>query len=155
MQRFATPFLWLVLTILMLVSVSYSQNSANSIGNKDRAEIVSLCEKAADEVIVSREIIKTYEDQINLLQDALDKGQAAQELSDEQIGLQKAEIGKVREALSKERDALASKELEVVTLRKALSKEIKKKNFYKSLVKILGTTTAISVAVAAAVILKE
>jgi hypothetical protein len=142
----------------MLVSVGYSQTSENSIGKiseADRAELVTLAEKAKDEVIESRQLVKAYEETLQVYSDALAKAEAEGKLSDQQIALQKAEIAKLRDALASERTALAKKELEAKAYQTALAKEVKKKNFYKNLAKVLTVTTGILVAGAAMVILKN
>lgn len=137
----------------MTVSIASSQNSDPS--TVDRAELVTLCERAKDEVVTSRQLIGAYQEREAALTDALDKAERVSTLSAQEIDLLKAERTKIREALAKERSALATKELEVTEYKKALAKVTKKKNFFKTLTKALLTTTVISAAVAAAVILKE
>lgn len=117
--------------ILILASVSCAQNSKNSI--PDKAVLISLCEKAKDEVVASRALIKAYEATVA-------KQEAEQTLSD-------AEIAKVREALEQQKKALAESEAAVTIYKQALSKVTKKKNFFKSVAKGLAITAAVLTAV--------
>lgn len=119
----------------MLASVSYSQTSNGSTPQTaDRAAIVSLCEKAKDEVIASRALIASYET-------TLQAQAKEQTLSD-------AEIARLREALDHEKKALASSEAAIVEYKKALAKEIKKKNFFKRIAEGLAVAAAVAVTVA-------
>lgn len=142
MRKYLKPLMIAVsLTLtLMCASTSYSQTSTNSTpqatATSDRAKLISLCENAKDEVITSRLLIGSYEATIK----AQEKEQT---LSD-------AELAKVREALDHEKASLAQSELAVTTYKKALSKEVKKKNFYKRVAEGLFITTA---ALAAVVVL--
>lgn len=124
----------------MLGNAGYGQTSTSSTPD-DRATLISKCEKAKDEVIVSRALIASLEDTIA-------KQEVEQTMTD-------AELAKVREALAHERKALAESEAAVKEYKKALAKMTKKKNFFKSLSKVLGITTVTLAAVAATVILKE
>lgn len=126
MKRHVTTILLSLTLTLILANAGYSQTSNNS--TNDRAAIVSLCEKAKDEVIASRVLIASYE-----------KTLAAQE---KEQNLSDAEIKALREALDHEKKALASSELAIAEYKKALAKEVKKKNFYKRMVKGLTIVAA-------------
>lgn len=114
---------------MILANVTFSQTSTGSTPPTDRAKLVSLCEKAKDEVIASRTLIASYEDTIT-------KQEAEQTLTD-------AELLKVREALGHEKKALEHSQLAIAEYKKALAKEVKKKNFYKAMVKGLVLTTGV------------
>lgn len=120
----------------MLASVSYSQTSPTSTPQTDRATLISLCEKAKDEVIASRALIASYED-------TLKKTENGKTLAE-------AEATALREALAKEKAALKERELAEAALRKALASEVKKKNFYK---RIAGSSIVTTVVLAAILIL--
>jgi flagellar biosynthesis chaperone FliJ len=152
MKKFATRLLALMVLISMLVNASFSQSSATST---DRAELVSLCEKAKDEAKVSRTLIAQYEETLNAREKELEQAKLVQGLSDEKISLLETEVSQLRKALAKERDDLAEKELAIDAYKKALSKMTKKKNFFKTLTKIFAVTTLVTGAAAAVLILKE
>jgi hypothetical protein len=138
----------------MLVSVSYSQTSENSKVT-DRAELVTRCEQAKDEIIAGRALISQLTESLEKYEDALGKAEEVENLSEQEIGFLKAERDAVRKALDLERGALAKKELEVIEYQKALAKMTKKKNFFKNLTKVLTVSTGTLAAIAATVILKE
>lgn len=138
MKKLVTPLTLLasLILILILANVSFSQTSKDSTPSTDRALIVSLCEKAKDEVIASRALIAAYEDTVA-------RQSREQTLTD-------AELAKVREALDHEKKALAQSEAAVVVYKKALASEVKKKNFFK---KIAGITTSAAVVLGVVLVL--
>jgi hypothetical protein len=146
MKKFATHLSLSILMILTIVSVGYSQNSSDSTG-VNRAELIALCEKAAEEVKISRIVISDYKEAIAGYEAVLEAQSKVITLSEEQIALMKAEIVKLREALAAERKALVFKEKEAAELRKALAKATKKKNFFKSIAKITTAVAAVAVGV--------
>lgn len=114
--------------LLMLGSVGYSQNSGNST---NRAELISLSERAVEEVKESRKMIAALDDQVAGLESLTAKAENLQMLSTEEIKLRKAEAATLRAALDKEREALVLKQKESDRLRKDLASAVKKKNFFK------------------------
>lgn len=120
----------------MLGSVSYSQDSGNS-----KAELISRCERAADEVDAGRLRIAAQESRLKDYEALIERGEKLQLLSDEEIKLRKAETADLRVAIAKERDALALKQREADQLRKDLASATKKKNFFKKLA-IIGIGAA-------------
>lgn len=122
----------------MLASASYSQTSNDSTRQTDKATLISLCEKAKDEVVASRALIAAYED-------TLAKQEKEQTLAD-------AEILKLRDALDHEKAALAQEEQAVAVYKKALGTEKKKKNFYK---RVAGGLLVTTVTLGAIVVLKK
>ena len=131
----------------MLGSVSYSQSSVPSTGNNqnDRAELVSLMERAVAEVEQSRVMIEGYEAQIRGYEDAIAKAEKLDGDNQVLIGYLKAESAKVREALSEKQVALTAKQKEVDIYKDALAKEIKKKNFFKKIAKFSTVAAAVAV----------
>jgi hypothetical protein len=134
-----------------MACVGYTQTKNDSTG-VNRAELISLCEKAAAEVKASRIVISDYKDAIAGYEAVLEAQDKERTLSDEQIALHKQEIVKLREALTAERKALEFKELEAAELRKALAKAVKRKNFFKSIAKI---STAVAVVAVGVLVLKQ
>jgi hypothetical protein len=91
--------------------------------------VISLCETAKDEVIASRALIAQYE---TTLRD-----------QEREQTLTESELASVRDALDKEKKALGQSELAVKEYKKALAKEVKKKNFYKRIATSTTLTTII------------
>lgn len=140
----------------MLGSVTYSQSSANSTGSNpnDRAELVSLMERAVQEVKESRIIIDGYKDQIANYEDALAKAEKLDASNAVLIGFLKGEITKLREALTEKQVALDAKQKEVDAYKDALAKAVKKKNFFKKIAKFTTVSTAV-LAAATLILLKQ
>jgi hypothetical protein len=130
MKKYAIHLLLSTVAILILANASYSQTSPTST---DRATLITLCEKAKDEVIASRALISSYEDTLK----KTEKGKA----------LSEAEATELRQALAKEKDALKQKEVAEAALRKALASEVKKKNFYKRVAESSVFTTVVLAAI--------
>lgn len=137
----------------MLVSVSSGQTSTNS--TDDRARLVSLCEQAVKEVKASRALIPQLEESLKAKEKQIAVAEKLQTASDEQVGRLKAESDLIRQSLEAERTALKESEAAVAEYKKALAKMTKKKNFFKSMTKILAITTVIAGGIAAALILKD
>ncbi len=128
---------------MILGSVSYSQTSSDSSQPSNRAELVSLCEKASKEVEVSRELIKAYQRTLDEYDKSLASADKIITLSAAEIQNLKAQRDTIAEALKKERDAFEAKSAEATQLRKDLAKATKKKNFFKKMAKV-GWITAIA-----------
>lgn len=128
--------------ILILGSVSYSQNSESN-----RAELVSRCERAAEEVDASRKLIAGQEEKLKGYEDLIVKAEKLQLLSDDEIKLRKAETAELRIAIAKEREALGFKQREADELRRQLASEVKKKNFFKKLAKFSTVAAAVAIGI--------
>lgn len=154
MRKYAIRNLLLLAMILTAGSVSYSQTSEVSTGNpqNDRAELVALCEKAKDEVKVSRDMIKSYQRTLDEYDRSLESADNLIKLSTDEIALLKVQRDKTAEALKAEREAFARSKAAETELRKALAKEVKKKTFFKNLAKY---TTAAAIVLGAVVVLKQ
>jgi chromosome segregation ATPase len=150
--------------ILTLGSVSYSQSSDSNSGNggkksvvsgqNDRAELISRCEAATNEVDISRRLIPQ-------LKDALAKAEtekllliAKGDATEQQLALKDEEIGHLRSALSNEQKAFDESQKALEGYKKQLAKEVRKKRFYKKLAKIGVVAGAVAGAAAVLVIKK-
>lgn len=152
MTRSVIQKLLLVVTISVLGSVSYSQTSENS-KTDDRAELVSRCEAAVVEIKQSRELIKSYEETIAKKEKQLSTGMELQKLSDDQILQLNDEISSLRSSLTAERKSSDERQAALDIYKKELAKMTKKKNFFKTMTKVLVVTTVAAGAAATALIL--
>lgn len=143
MKKFAIHLPLFLSMILTLGSVSYSQDSGSNTPSSNRAELVSLCEKASAEVEVSRDLIKAYQRTLDEYEKSLSNADALIKLDAAQIANLKAQRDAIAEALKKEHQAFEAKSAEATQLRKDLAKATKKKNFFKKMAKV-GWITAIA-----------
>lgn len=138
------------------MNAGFSQNSGNSkTDNDERAELVSRCERAVEEIKISRRLITEYEVTLKAKETELEKARSLNTLSEEQIGLLEAEVGKIRTALDAERKALAETEAALEEYRKALAKMTKQRNFFRTLTKVLIVTAGIAAGTAGGMLLRN
>jgi flagellar biosynthesis chaperone FliJ len=117
------------------------------------AELVSRCEAAVVEIKQSRVLIKTYEETLQTKEKELEEGIKLQTLSDSQIVLLHTEITQLRGSLADERKSSEEKQAALDIYKKDLAKMTKKKNFFKTMTKILLVTTVAAGSAAAVLIL--
>jgi len=127
---------------LTLGSYGYSQSSDSS--NSNRAELVSRCEAAANEVDISRKLIEAQKDAIAKAEVEKQLLIAKGDADDKQVALLTEEIGHLRDALVNEQKAFDESQAALDGYKKQLAKEVKKKRFYKTLAKF-GTIAGIIV----------
>lgn len=132
----------------------YSQSSASSTGNSqsDRAELVSLMERAVDEVTQSRIIIEQDKQQIADYDLALQKADKLDASNQALVKFLTDEIAKLRQTVADKQAALEAKQKEVDIYKAQLAKEVKKKNFYKRLAEI---STVVAVGAIAFIVLNK
>jgi hypothetical protein len=139
--------------LLTIVSVGYSQSSEPS-KTDSRAELISRCEAAANEVDVSRRLIPGLKDALAKAETEkqllVDKGDA----DEKQLALKDEEIGHLRDALTNEQKAFDESQKSLDGYKKQLAKEVKKKRFYKKLAKIGVVAGAVAGAATVLVIKK-
>jgi hypothetical protein len=139
--------------LLTIVSVGYSQSSEPS-KTDSRAELISRCEAAANEVDVSRRLIPGLKDALAKAETEkqllVDKGDA----DEKQLALKDEEIGHLRDALTNEQKAFDESQKSLEGYKKQLAKEVKKKRFYKKLAKIGVVAGAVAGAATVLVIKK-
>lgn len=126
----------------MISASATSAQTSRPSTPKSRADIVSLCEKARDEVVASRRLIDEYTKLIDNYEATLKKSAEMDALSGEVIAAYKTEVASLRAAVDKQTAIIAIREAEIVTYEKALSKEKKKKNFYKTMWTLTGAALA-------------
>lgn len=135
------------------MSVGYSQSSEPS-KTDSRAELISRCEAAANEVDVSRRLIPGLKDALAKAETEkqllIDKGDA----DEKQLALKDEEIGHLRDALTNEQKAFDESQKALDGYKKQLAKEVKKKRFYKKLAKIGVVAGAVAGATTVLVIKK-
>lgn len=133
--------------ILTIASVGYSQDSASSSpddARARRAELVSRCEAAADEVESSRKVIDALRREIDAKDKVLGLALAKGDLDESQIAAQKSEIDHLRRSLERETAAYETAKKALDAYKKELAKVTKKKNFFKTMTKVLAVTTLVA-----------